>query len=216
MKYRLIIFDMDGTTLNTLEDLANSLNYALKNAGLPNRSPAEVKRFLGGGIQKLVERGVPRETRKETAECVLTDFMEHYTVHCADHTKPYDGILDLLRTLRKTGYRTAVVSNKADRAVQALCKEYFPGLFDAVAGEKPGIRKKPAPDSVNQVLEQLKTDRKDAVYIGDSEVDIETAKNAGMDCISVDWGFRTRAELIQAGATKILSHPMDIWNEVSR
>lgn len=214
MKYGLIIFDMDGTTLNTLEDLASSLNFALEGAGLPHRSLAEVRGFVGNGIRKLVERGVPAATPAETTESVLACFTEHYKLHCSDRTKPYEGITDLLRALRAAGRATAIVSNKADYAVQALCAEHFPGLFDAIAGEKPGVRKKPAPDTVNSVLRQLGADHRAAVYIGDSEVDIETAKNAGMDCISVAWGFRTRAELMRSGATKIVSAPADILGEI--
>lgn len=214
MKYKLIIFDMDGTTLDTLEDLANSLNFALKNSGFPQRGLSEVRSFVGNGIRRLVERGVPMGTSTDITEGVLADFTKHYKAHCSDNTKPYIGIIDLLITLKEKGYQTAVVSNKADDAVQTLCMEHFPNLFDAIAGEKQGVRKKPAPDTVNNVLEQLNTDREDAIYIGDSEVDIETAENAGMECISVDWGFRDREELIRDGAKKIASRPIDILKEI--
>lgn len=214
MKYKLAIFDLDGTLLDTLQDLANSLNYALKNIGFPQRSIEEVRRFVGNGIRKLIERGVPAGTSEEETERVLADFMEHYKAHCSDSTKPYDGICELLAALKEKGYLTAVVSNKADAAVKILCEKYFPGKFDAVVGERQCVRKKPAPDTVNSVLAQLGIDREDAVYIGDSEVDVETAKNAGMDCVSADWGFRSRAELTQAGAAKIISCPTEILNEV--
>lgn len=216
MNYKLIIFDMDGTTLNTLEDLRNSLNFALEKSALPERTLEEVRSFVGNGIQKLIERSVPTGTPKETTAGVFADFTEHYTAHCSDYTKPYDGIPDLILTLKEMGYLTAIVSNKADYAVQALCEKHFPNLFDAVAGEKAGVMKKPAPDTVNNVLLQLQIDRHSAVYIGDSEVDIETAKNADMDCIAVDWGFRTPAELIQAGATTIISHPIDILKVIEK
>lgn len=210
MKYKLAIFDLDGTTLNTIEDLAISLNYALEKSDFPKRSLTEVLSFVGNGIQKLIERGVPDGTSYEKTKAVFDDFTVHYKEHCADNTRPYDGIIDMLNTLKNKGYLLATVSNKADYAVQILCRDYFPGLFDAVAGEKPEIRKKPAPDTVNIILEKLNIRREDAVYIGDSEVDIATAKNANMDCISVDWGFRTREQLIEAGAAKIVSSPNEI------
>lgn len=215
MKYRLALFDLDGTVLNTLEDLADSLNAALERSGFPPRKMEEVRRFVGNGIPKLVERGVPAGTSEESMARVLADFMAHYTLHCADHTRPYAGIAELLAALRERGVLTAVVSNKADEAVRILCGRYFSGLFDAVSGAKQGVRKKPAPDTVNRVLAQLQICREDAVYIGDSEVDVETAQNAGMDCISVDWGFRSRAELLRAGATTLVSRPMEILRELS-
>ena len=169
---------------------------------------------MGNGIRKLIERGVPAGTSEEATARVLADFMEHYRAHCSDNTKPYDGIGDLLTALKERGFLTAVVSNKADEAVKILCEKYFPGKFDAVVGERQGVRKKPAPDTVNSVLAQLGIDRGDAVYVGDSEVDVETAKNADMDCVSADWGFRDRATLIRAGASKIISHPSEILGEV--
>lgn len=214
MKYRLIIFDMDGTILDTLKDLTDSLNYALKKSGFPQRTIEEVRGFVGNGIQKLIERGVPKETKREEIQKVFEDFTDYYSKHCADTTKPYDGILKVLLELKKSGYLTAVVSNKADYAVRALCDEYFKGIFDAVSGERENIRKKPAPDTVNAVLEELNVLRKEAIYIGDSEVDIKTAENAGMDSISVDWGFRSREELLKNNAKKIISNPKDILNEI--
>lgn len=210
MKYRLVIFDMDGTILNTLDDLAESINYALEKAGFAKRTLDEVRRFVGNGIGKLVERAVPEGTTQEKTEEVLTYFNGHYAKHCADHTKPYEGIPELLKTLKESGCLTAVVSNKADFAVQELCREYFPGMFDVSVGEKNGVRKKPAPDTVNSVLERLGAECAEAVYIGDSEVDIQTADNAGMDCIAVDWGFRSREELVKAQAVKIVSQPAEI------
>lgn len=210
MKYKLVIFDMDGTILDTLDDLTYSLNYALEKAGFLKRTRKEVRSFVGNGIKKLVERGVPTGTSNEVIESVLSDFTQYYEKHCSDNTKPYDGIVDLIQNLKEKGYLTAIVSNKADFAVQELSKKYFADLFDAVVGEKCGVRKKPSPDTVNQVLMLLNINRSEAVYIGDSEVDIETAKNAGMECISVDWGFRDHEELIQDGATTILSRPLDI------
>ncbi len=207
MNYRLAIFDLDGTILNTLHDLAASTNAALTALGYPTRSVDEVRRFVGNGIRLLIERAVPAGTPTAQTDEVYRCFMAHYAQHCADTTRPYDGIPELLRALRAAGCRTAVVSNKADSAVQPLCRRYFDGLFDAAVGERPGVRKKPAPDSVNEILRQLAIPRTQAVYIGDSDVDIHTAQNAQMDCISVDWGFRSRAFLVENGASRIVSTP---------
>lgn len=206
MKYDLIIFDMDGTILDTLEDLKNSVNHGLRCMGYPERTTDEVRSFVGNGIRKLMERSVPGRTSEEDIQRMHACFTEHYKEHCADCTKPYDGILKLLEHLRKSGCKTAVVSNKADYAVQALCRQYFEDQFDMAAGEQqPRYRKKPAPDLVNLVLEQLNIPRSRAVYIGDSDVDIETARNAQLDCIAVDWGFRDRAFLLRHGAETIVS-----------
>lgn len=214
MRYKLVIFDLDGTILNTLDDLTNSLNYALLKSNLPKRKQDEVRSFLGDGIKKLVERGVPKCTSQETINTVLNDFIVHYKDHNSDYTKPYDGIINLLNILKEKGVLTAVVSNKADYAVQILCNNYFRNSFDVIVGEKPEVRKKPAPDAVLNVLDQLNISRQNAIYIGDSEVDILTAANAGMDCICVDWGFRTRDQLIKAGAKKIVSEPEYILKEI--
>lgn len=216
MSYKLAIFDMDGTTLNTIDDLAASLNYALKECGLPLRTTKEVLGFVGNGIRLLIERGVPSGTSIDVTDKVFQYFSDHYKIHCADKTKPYDGIINLLETLRKMNILTAVVSNKADYAVQSLCSQYFKGLFSVAAGEKTGIRKKPAPDAVNAILQELSINRTDAVYIGDSEVDIETAKNAGMDCIAVEWGFRERTFLKEHGAKIIVSDTQQLLHLITQ
>lgn len=214
MNYKLAVFDMDGTILDTLEDLKDSLNYALAEAGCPTRTLAEVRRFVGNGMQKLIERATPADSSAEEKEKILVSFKAHYKEHCADKTKAYDGILELLRTLRESGCRTAVVSNKGDFAVQELCRQYFDGLMDCAIGEKEGVKKKPAPDSVNEVLKELQTDRQDAVYIGDSEVDIQTAENAGMDCIIVSWGFREREFLKEQGAEMIVDSVEELRKQI--
>jgi len=208
--YKLLIFDLDGTILNTLEDLTDSTNYVLAKYYFPERTIDEIRRFVGNGIGKLIQRSVPYNTMPELIKRVLKDFKEYYGAHCADKTKPYDGIPELLKKLKEQGYKTAVVSNKADFAVQQLCGEYFPGLFDFVVGERKGIRKKPAPDSVLEVLERLQVEKKDVLYIGDSEIDIQTADNAGVDRVSVEWGFRTKKELMLWGAKKIAKTPEEI------
>ena len=210
MQYQLAIFDLDGTILDTLEDLYLSVNHALRASHLPVRTLDEVRQFVGNGIAKLIERSVPAGSSDSVIQAVHAEFTEFYTVHCADHTKPYDGIAALLHSLRSAGMQTAVVSNKADYAVQSLCRDYFPGLFDAIAGEREGVRRKPAPDAVNAVLKALSVPCGQAIYLGDSDVDIETARNASMPCISVDWGFRSREFLLAHGAECILSSPADV------
>lgn len=214
MKYKLAIFDMDGTILNTIDDLAASLNAVLEKSGFPTRTMDEVISFVGDGLRTLIERGVPDGSDSETVDRVLADFKAYYAVHCADRTAPYDGIIELLKNLRTNGCMTAVVSNKVDDAVQELCKKYFDGFFDYAVGERSGILRKPAPDSVNEVLEKLNVSRENAVYIGDSEVDIKTAENAGMDSIIVEWGFRERDFLLKKGAKTIVSAAKEIENIV--
>lgn len=213
MKYKAVIFDMDGTILDTLDDLTNAVNHCLKVHDFPLRDKCEVRCFVGNGIHKLIERAVPKETKPEKIESVYQDMLVYYQQHCDELTKPYSGIIELLKNLRENGYLTAVVSNKADTAVVALCEKYFSGLFDAAVGEKPGVDRKPAPDSVYAVLEKLGVEKEWVVYIGDSEVDIETAKNAGIDCISVAWGFRDRDMLLRNGAVKVVENPKEIGEE---
>ena len=210
MKYMIAIFDLDGTILNTLEDLADSTNYALKTCGYPERTMDEVRQFVGNGIRKLMERAVPEGTPAEEVDRVHETFTAHYKVHCADKTRPYDGIMELLQNLKKDGCKLAVVSNKADYGVQELCKQYFDRVFDFAVGEREGIRKKPAPDSVNEVLKTLGCSRDRAVYIGDSDVDIQTAANAQMDHIIVEWGFRDVPFLIAKGAKVLVEKPEEI------
>ena len=210
MRYKLAVFDMDGTILNTLEDLADSTNYALKANGLPERTIDEVRRFVGNGIRLIIERAVPTDTDKELTDKVFDTFKEYYKTHCAVKTRPYDGIKDVLLELRKAGCLTAVVSNKADFAVQDLCKDYFDNLFDFAIGEREGIKKKPAPDSVFEVLSKLNVEKDDAVYIGDSDVDFATSVNAGMDVIMVGWGFRDAEFLREKGVKRIIKQPSEI------
>lgn len=209
-KYDLIIFDMDGTILDTLEDLTDSLNLVLSKHGLPKRSLAEVRSFLGNGIRLLIERAVPKDTSADTISHLYADFMEYYPLHCSEKTKAYEGIPELLSALRDEGYLTAVISNKADVAVQELCRQYFENAFDFAVGEREGIQKKPAPDSVFEVMNRLQTEPERTVYVGDSEVDIETARNAQIACISVNWGFRSEEYLKAQGAEIIISEPKEL------
>lgn len=206
MNYRAVLFDLDGTVLSTLQDLALSTNATLRMHGMPERTLDEVRRFLGNGMEYLISHAVPTGTDRTITETVLADFKKHYAAHCTENTKPYDGVCEMLQALRAAGVRTALVSNKGDFAVQALNEQYFKGCFDFALGETAEIRRKPAPDMVYKALEVLDVPLADAVFVGDSEVDVMTAQNAGMQGIFVTWGFRDRACLAQAGATQILDH----------
>lgn len=208
MKYKLAIFDMDGTILDTLVDLANAVNHALAEKNLPQRSLMEIRSYLGNGMLNLIRLSAPKGASDAEISELKDIFTNYYKAHCAENTKPYAGILELIAELRAQGVKTAVVSNKPDFGVQLLVKEHFPTSFDFAVGEKEGIAKKPAPDSVNAVLEKLNISRKDAVYIGDSEVDYATGKNAEMDDIIVTWGFRDEDYLQSLGA-KTIVHTME-------
>ena len=210
MKYELLIFDMDGTILDTLEDLKNSMNYTLRLHNMPERSLDEIRSFVGNGIRTLIERAVVSGTSVNKIDAMHKDFMVHYEVHCADETKAYDGIIEVITKLRTLGFKTAVVSNKAHPAVLELCEKYFPGLFDLAIGETPNVARKPAPDMVHFALKHFNVSKEKAVYIGDSEVDVATARNSNLDMIAVDWGFRSRQCLKEQGTTVIISHPSEI------
>ncbi len=195
-----VIFDLDGTLLNTLEDLTDSVNYAMERFGYPVHTLEEVRSFVGNGAPKLIERSIPQGMENASYEDVLKTFKEHYAGHCEDKTKPYEGVAKMLDTLQKQGYRMAVVSNKFDGAVKQLCKKYFGSYIATAIGESAEVKRKPAPDTVYRALGELSKDASSAVYVGDSDVDIRTAGNVPMPCISVTWGFRTREQLRQAGA----------------
>ncbi len=209
--YKTIIFDLDGTLLDTLDDLWNAVNAALQKFGLPTRTREEVRSFIGNGIVKLMERAAG-EVEKQVFDGVLAEFKRYYGEHCEDFTKPYEGIMELLECLKKKGIKTAVVSNKADFAVKKLADGYFKGLLQESVGENEegGIRKKPAPDSLLAVMERLGAGMRSTVYVGDSEVDIQTAKNAGVDCISVTWGFKDKDFLIANGAKTLITAPKEL------
>lgn len=210
--YSTYIFDLDGTLLSTLGDLAASCNHALRTNNMPERSISEVRQFVGNGVRKLMERAVPQGTDDNATEKALADFKAHYSLHSLDTTQPYPDIMRLLNALHTRGKRVAVVSNKFYAATQELCAHFFNDLVDVAIGEMEGIKRKPAPDTVNEALRQLGTTAAGAVYIGDSDVDIDTARNAGMPCISVTWGFRDRDFLLAHGATTLVDSPMDILN----
>ena len=210
--YATVVFDLDGTLLDTLDDLHLSTNAALAAHGMAPRTLEEVRRFVGNGIRLLIHRAVPAGTPADEEDSVYDTFCAHYAAHCEDHTGPYPGIDELLAHLRAAGLKLAVVSNKGDFAVQELVGRQFPGAFDAVLGEceERGIRKKPAPDMVEAALAQMGAARDDMVYVGDSEVDVQTAASVGCPCLSVAWGFRTREQLVEAGATRIVATPAEL------
>ena len=213
MGYGAAVFDMDGTILDTLDDLNDALNHTMERCGFPKRTLEETRRFVGNGIRKLIERAVPEDVPDSEIDGIKDVFMEYYEAHCADKTRPYKGIPELIKSLKNAGVKTAVVSNKADVAVQELCEEYFKGLFDVAIGEWQGIDRKPAPDMVNKALEALFiSDKRDAVYIGDSDVDLMTAKNSGLECIAVKWGFRDEAFLREHGAGILVDAPEDLYD----
>lgn len=207
MLYHTAIFDLDGTLLDTLQDLADSTNYALSLHHLPPRTVEEVRQFVGNGVGLLIHRAVPEGTAEELEGHVLRDFRAHYLLNMENRTAPYPGVLDLLDALRAAGLRTAVVSNKFDGAVKGLCQNYFGQRVEAAIGESQGVARKPAPDTVFRALAELGQAPEGAVYVGDSDVDILTAKNAGLPCIAVSWGFRSRA-FLEANGARIIADTM--------
>lgn len=209
-KYDTIIFDMDGTLLNTIDDLKDSVNFALEQFGMPQRSLADIKKFVGNGVFRLMELAVPQGTQNPSFDDAFAVFKEHYSLHCNDKTRPYDGILNLLEDLSKKGYKLAIVSNKYYDAVVELNQLYFSKYISVAIGEKEGISKKPAPDTVNVALSMLGSKAENSVYIGDSEVDIQTAKNSNLDFICVSWGFRESEFLKSNGAKIIVDNPLQI------
>ena len=210
MKYKAVIFDLDGTLTDTLEDLFISVNYALRSCGLPERTLDEVRRFVGNGVRKLIERAVPEDTGQTMLEKCFDTFRAHYVIHCQDHTCLYPGIATLLTSLHAKGYRMAVVSNKLQSGVNELARTFFHGVIDVAIGEQQGIPRKPAPDMVEMALSQLGASKDEAIYVGDSDVDLQTAANAGLPCISVLWGFRSKDFLIAHGATAFAETPQDV------
>ena len=210
MEYQAYIFDLDGTLLDTLGDLAASTNFALRTHHMPEHGIDDVRRFVGNGVRKLMERAVPGGVANPLFEQTLATFREHYTQHSLDTTQPYPGIVDLLQRLKASGKMVAVVSNKFDAATKALCQHFFASLVDVAIGESERVRKKPAPDTVMEALRLLEVEKEQAVYIGDSDVDIATARNSGIPCISVTWGFRDRTFLLGHGAVILVENPAEI------
>lgn len=214
MKYTTVVFDLDGTLLDTLEDLMDAVNHALDTYGYPVRTLAEIRAFVGNGVRNLMKRAVPDGDANPYFEEILAEFRKYYTAHCEVKTHAYDGIEKLLHQLKEAGCRMAIVSNKLDIAVKELNRSYFSGYVQAAIGEKEGIQRKPAPDMVENALAELNSTKKEAVYIGDSEVDIQTASNAGLDCISVSWGFRDADFLREKGASVIADTPQQVYDMI--
>jgi len=210
MKYKAAIFDLDGTLLNTLDDIADSVNAMLRMYSFPQRTLDEVRAFVGNGARNLIVKSLPGGVSPSLVDECLSAYAALYSENMSNKTRPYDGILDLLRKLRQNGMKIAVCSNKGDENVKELCFENFGGLVDAASGETPGINKKPAPDSVFKAIEALGADPREVVYIGDSEVDVVTAKNAGLSFIGVSWGYRDKADLQAEGAETIADTPDEL------
>ena len=216
MKYKLAIFDMDGTILSTLDDLANGVDYALSENGLPARSKQETRAALGRGVRFLIEQSVPAGLSDAEISKVEEDFLKYYKVHSMDNTRPYDGIVELIKEVRASGIKTAVVSNKIDSAVKELCANFFEGAFDVAYGERIGIPRKPDPKPINAIIDEFGLSKNEVVYIGDSEVDLLTANNAKINHIIVTWGFRDRAFLEQNGAKNLVESMEELKKEICK
>ncbi|MCQ2505771.1 MAG: HAD family hydrolase [Lachnospiraceae bacterium] len=206
----LYIFDMDGTILYTLDDITNAVNYVLDKYSFPKRTVEEVRFFVGNGLRKTLERSVSEGTSQETIDAIYPELTEYYKEHANRFTRPYDGIVDVIKELRERGMKTAVVSNKRDEAVKKLCDKYFDGCFDMAMGDREGIALKPAPDMVNMVINAMGVTKDECLYIGDSDVDLLTAENSGIDCIGVAWGFRGKRFLEEHGAETIIEKPEEL------
>jgi len=217
-KIDTVIFDLDGTLLNTLTDLTNSVNYAMEQYHFPTHSEDAVRRMVGNGIYVLFEQAIPDGRNFPEYDACVKTFQEHYEAHKKDFTRPFPGILELLKQLSQDGYKLAIVSNKFDQAVKELCKDFFTPYITTAIGESQSIARKPAPDTVFEAMKELGSTPDTCIYVGDSDVDIATAKNSGIPCISVTWGFRDQDFLIQHGGTHFAHHADDIptlltnWN----
>ena len=205
-----IIFDLDGTLLNTLEDLADSVNHIMKLHGFAERTYDEIRSFIGNGVPTLIRRSVPAGTDEETAAVCTTEMLEYYKDHARIKTKPYDGIVELINELTRRNIRTAVVTNKAEKAAIILCDEIFGDIFTVVIGDNGIDRLKPAPDNVLRAIDILGAEKKNILYVGDSDVDMVTADAAGLVSVGVTWGFRDEKELVESGASHIINTPLEL------
>lgn len=211
---RAVLFDLDGTLLDTIEDLADSLNHILARYGLPLHTVAEVQQLVGNGIPKLLERAVSADTPKEQIGEMYREFLAWYQTHCRVRTRPYPGIPELVDELKRRGFRLAVISNKADPATQELISHFFGDRFDFVLGAAEGRKLKPDRAMIEAALDALSITADEAVYVGDSQVDVQTAGNAGMPCVSVTWGFRSRKTLLEAGASALADTPEEVLRRI--
>ena len=215
-KIDTVIFDMDGTVLDTLADLTASVNHVLDRFGMPRHDESDYRRFFGNGIRYALTCAAPKGTLESTIDEMLPIFREHYEAHCMDRTGPYEGIPELMKKLKENGYRMAIVSNKIDPAVKELNDRFFSEYVDVAIGEREGIKRKPAPDTVEQALKELGSSKERSVYVGDSEVDILTAVNSGMPCIAVLWGFRDREYLMENGGEIFAATPDDVFRVLKK
>lgn len=209
-KISTIVFDLDGTLLNTLEDLADSTNYALRQYGFTERTLEEIRAFVGNGVRKLIERALPEGAENPLFNSVFSCFKSYYVDHCMEKTGLYAGIPEMLHELKSAGYHLAIVSNKLQSGVDELYEHYFSDTVEVAVGERPELNRKPAPDMVLLALEKLGVSTDEAVYVGDSDVDVATARNSGLPCISVLWGFRDKEFLVQHGAHRFAQTPEEI------
>lgn len=210
MAIQTVIFDLDGTLLYSLEDLQDSVNFVMKKHGFREYTIDEVREAIGNGVRLLMERILPKDIDKNLFEECLAEFKENYSKNMYNKTRPYDGVLDMLKALRKDGYKIAVLSNKFDSAVKELSSKYFGELVDLAVGQKEGVKEKPSPLGIQEIAKELDTDVETCIMVGDSEVDIQTANNAGIDCISVTWGYKNIDFLYNNGASKLVYAPEDI------
>jgi len=207
---KTVIFDLDGTLLYTLEDLKDSVNFALSKFNYPPKNLEEIRNFVGNGVKVLMELSIPQGKNNENFNECLAIFKTHYAQNMYNKTKPYDGIIEMLENLQNLGFKTAVVSNKFDLATKELCKKYFAEKIEIAIGESENIRKKPAPDSIFKVMEILNSNKNSTYFVGDSEVDIQTAQNAILHCISVTWGYKNEEFLLKNGAKFLANSPQEI------
>lgn len=214
-KYDTVIFDLDGTLLNTIEDLTDSVNYVMKKYGFSLWEISDIRNFVGNGIRRLMIHATPQGERNPDFEEIYNCFKNYYEEHCQVKTKPYDGVLPLLKELYEKDYKMAIVSNKVNSAVEELDEIYFKQYISVAIGEKQGVRKKPAPDSVKEALKILRSNRENALYVGDSEVDAQTAENAKMDYVLVTWGFRDKENMTQFHPLSFIDHPMELLKLIS-
>ncbi|MBR0351589.1 MAG: HAD-IA family hydrolase [Oscillospiraceae bacterium] len=214
MRYKAVLFDLDGTVMNTIEDLHDSVNASLSRFGMPEISLGDTMRFIGNGARRLIEQAVPAGTDGELLEQVLKYYVNYYQDHCMIKTAPYDGITELMRRLKDAGLRQVIISNKPNGATGEIADRYFKGLAEFAIGEKEGLRRKPWPDMVDAAVGRLGLTKEECVLVGDSEVDCITARNAGVDCISVLWGFRDKETLIGAGAAAFAGTPEELGDRI--
>ncbi len=216
MRYKNIIWDMDGTLLNTLDDLTDCVNVALSKYGLPERTIAETRLFVGKGLRHMFNLSAPADLDSEKADEIFEFFKGYYETHNQIKTGPYEGICEMLEKLHAEGFKMAIVSNKVDGALKVLAKEFFGDNVDFVIGDQPGLARKPEPDMVDKALEVLGADKSESVYIGDSDVDLATAENSALPCISVLWGFRTREELTAKGGKVFCETPEELYEYLTK